>query len=70
MHVWNLRLGRDFRMALRRRLEVAIDIYNLPNVNKETGFATGANQDYTANFGKKQGSQSPRSYLASVRYQF
>lgn len=70
VHQWNLRLGRDFRMAQNRRFEVAMDIYNLPNINKATGFASGHNQDFSTNFGKKQGSQAPRTFMASVRYQF
>jgi hypothetical protein len=70
VHVWNLRLGRDFRLPQNRRVELAMDIFNLPNINRETSFATGHNQDYSENYQKTQGSQSPRTFMGSIRYQF
>jgi hypothetical protein len=70
VHVWNMRVGRDFRMAHNRRVEVAMDIYNVPNINKATGFASGHNQDFSANYQKTQGTQAPRTFMSSVRYQF
>ena len=69
-HVWNLRLGRDFRLANGRRVEVAADILNLANFNKEIGFASGFNLVSSPNYRKSQGTQSPRTFQGSIRYQF
>lgn len=70
LHVWNLRLGKDFQLPRSRRLELALDIFNVANFNKETGFAAGHNQDFSLNFRKTQGTQPPRTFLVSTRLQF
>jgi hypothetical protein len=71
---WNARVGRDFRFATRR-LEVALDVFNITNRGAVQSFLGGGNQLYSPNFAKRaDGSfigssvQPPRSAQATVRF--
>ena len=70
IHVWNVRLGRDFTLRDGRRLEAAMDIYNVANFNRETGFASGFNMTNSLNYRRTQGTQAPRSFQGSIRVVF
>ena len=73
---WNARIGRDFRFGARR-LEAALDIFNLTNRGAVQAFLNGGNQLYSPNFAKKaDGSfigstvQPPRSAQLTLRFVF
>ncbi len=75
--VWNLRVGREFRVGAGR-LSVAADVFNVTNRRADQQFQTGGNQLYnTTNYGigpdgsfRGQTRQAPRSAQLSVRYTF
>jgi hypothetical protein len=69
-HYLNIRAARDFKLAPRHRLNVAFDVLNLPNAAGFQGFLTGANQLFSANYGKGGQIQTPRTYQLSFRYMF
>ena len=69
-HYFNLRLARDFKLTTTNRINVAFDILNLPNAAGYQGFLTGANQLFSANYGKGGQVQTPRTYQLSFRYTF
>ena len=69
IHVWNLRAGYTLKLG-DRRLEAALDFYNLPNAGAEQFLFPGANQTYNPFY--KQGFlvQLPRSAQVSLRFTF
>jgi hypothetical protein len=70
IHVWNLRLGRQFKLGGERRLEIGFDVFNVLNRDSDTLFQSGANQQYSANYGRTFARQEPRSYRVSARVAF
>jgi len=75
--IWNLRVGRDFKMAGSQHLNVAVDVINVLNHNADQQFQSGGNQLYSSNFAiasdgsfRGQTRQPPRSAQISFRYQF
>ena len=73
---WNARAGRDFRIG-RRRLEAALDVFNITNRGAVQSFLGGGNQTYSPNFARRAdgtfiGSsvQPPRSAQLTVRFVF
>ena len=67
--MWNLRAGYTLAFG-SRRLETAVDFYNLPNKGSNQFLFPGANQTYNPFY--KQGflTQLPRSAQVSVRFVF
>jgi outer membrane receptor protein involved in Fe transport len=70
LHVINLRVGREFRFASERRLQLDLDVYNVGNMGRFQGFLGGANQKFSTNFGRGGQIQQPVSGQLSVRYWF
>ena len=73
---WNLRVGRDFRFGARR-LDLALDLFNVTNRGEDQQFLAGGNQTYSANYaigpdGEFRGTsrQFARQGQISVRYRF
>jgi hypothetical protein len=69
-HYLNVRVARDFKLPSATRLNVAFDVLNLPNAAGYQGFLTGANQLFSANYGKGGQIQTPRTYQVSGRFTF
>ena len=69
VHVWNLRIGRNFPFGARR-LETAIDIFNVPNQGDLQGWNTGANQTFSPNYKTGFQRQQPRSAQVWIRFVF
>jgi hypothetical protein len=72
---WNARIGRDFRFTAVRRLELAVDIFNITNRGAVQSVLGGGNQLYSPNFAKRAdgtfiGSsvQPPRSAQLTARF--
>ena len=70
LHVINLRVGRDFDFAQDRRLQLAVDFFNVGNLGRFQGFLAGANQLFNANYGKGGSVQQPFSSQVSVQFFF
>jgi hypothetical protein len=70
LHVINLRIGRDFDFPQERRLQVAVDFYNVGNLGRFQGFLAGANQLFNTNYGKGGSVQQPFSSQVSVQFFF
>jgi hypothetical protein len=70
LHIWNLRVGRDVALGQNRRVELAAEVFNLVNSDADQSFQSGGNQRYSANYGKTQLRQSPRSLRLSARFAF
>lgn len=69
LQIWNVRLGRTFRVGAAR-LEGFADVFNVPNADADQGFMSGANQTYNPNYGRTQGRQLPRSFQLGARLTF
>ncbi len=75
--IWNVRVGRDFRVG-KQRLTAAVDVVNVLNHDADQQFQSGGNQLYnTTNYAiapdgsfRGQTRQPPRSAQISFRYQF
>ena len=48
--VWNVRLGRNFRLKSTQTFEIAFDIFNVTNRGAAQQFLSGGNQLYSANY--------------------
>ena len=70
LHVINLRVGRDFDLAQDRRLQLALDFFNVGNLGRFQGFLAGANQLFNANYGQGGSVQQPISAQFSVQFFF
>jgi outer membrane receptor protein involved in Fe transport len=70
LHVINLRVGREFRFAGDRRLQLDVDFFNVGNLGRPQGFLGGANQLFSTNFGRGGQIQQPVSAQLGVRYWF
>ena len=73
---WNARAGRDFRIG-SRRVEAALDVFNITNRGAVQSFLGGGYQTYSPNFARRAdgtfiGSsvQPPRSAQLTVRFVF
>jgi hypothetical protein len=69
-HYLNVRVARDFKLVGTNRVNIAFDVLNLPNAAGFQGFLAGANQLFSANYGKGGQVQTPRTYQLSFRYSF
>ena len=63
-------VGRDFDFPQERRLQVAVDFYNVGNLGRFQGFLAGANQLFNTNYGKGGSLQQPFSSQVSVQFFF
>src|SRR5262249_51701387 len=70
LNIVNLRMGRQFQLPRRQRLEVDFDIFNLGNFGGFQGFLSGANQLYSTNYGLGGNVQQPVSGQLSLRFSF
>jgi len=70
LHIWNLRVGRDFNLGTHRSLELALDLFNVINADADQSFIAGGNQTASPNYGKGQTRQLPRSARLSARLGF
>ncbi len=69
-HYVNLRVGRVFRLHAGIRLELDLDIFNVPNLAGFQGFLPGAHQQFSTNFGKGGNVQPPRTVQLGIRFTF
>jgi outer membrane receptor protein involved in Fe transport len=70
LHIVNLRVGREFRFSTDRRIQIDLDVFNVGNLGRPQGFLGGANQMFSANFGRGGQIQQPVSAQLGVRYWF
>ena len=68
-HHLNLRVGREFQLGPNRRLQVDLDVFNVPNLAGFQGFVSGANR-LGPDFGKGGNVQPPRTVQLNVRFAF
>jgi hypothetical protein len=69
MHILNLRFGKDVRLA-GRRLETAVDLFNLTNHDAFSVLEVGANQTFSPLYGQGRLRQAPRAAQLSARFVF
>jgi hypothetical protein len=69
-HYLNVRVGRGFGLAGSRRLTVSLDFMNVLNNAGFQGFLSGANQLFSANYGKGGQVQIPRTEQLNVGFKF
>ena len=68
-HLLNLRVGKDLRFGARR-LETALDVFNLTNNPAFYLLEFGANQTFSPLYGQGRQRQAPRAAQVSVRFLF
>jgi hypothetical protein len=70
-HYLNVRVGREFHLRGSTRLELDVDVFNLPNRAGFQGFLQGAQQigDVTT-YGKGTNVQPPRTVQFGMRLSF
>jgi hypothetical protein len=69
VHVWNVRVGRTFRLP-RGRLEGAADLFNVTNHDADQTVQAGTNQLFSPFYGTGANRQFPRALQLSARYLF
>ena len=69
INVWNVRLGRNFQFGTRR-LETAVDIFNVINAGEFQAWNAGSNQLYSSNYNIGQQRQQPRAAQLWLRFAF
>lgn len=69
VHVWNLRVGRDFHVG-SHRLETAVDIFNLTNRGDLQSWQNGSNQTFSPNYKIGFQRQQPRAAQVVIRFVF
>jgi hypothetical protein len=70
LNIWNLRVGRNFRLPKQPDLELAFDVFNVLNADADQSFQSGGNQVFSTNYGKTSGRQQPQSFRLSARLTF
>lgn len=70
VHVFNVRVGREFTFDSARRVEVALNLFNLTNEGAPQTWLGGAAQDFNPNFGRGGNIQLPRTAQLYVRATF
>jgi hypothetical protein len=70
VHDWNVRAGKRLTLASRQHLDLAVDVFNVPNFGRDYLVLSGANQLYNTNYGKSSQKQLPRSVSISATYAF
>ncbi len=66
----NLRVGYDMRVRGDSQLQFALDVFNLTNQGAFEQWQSGANQQYSPNYGVGRALQFPRVFQVSARFQF
>jgi hypothetical protein len=69
-HYLNVRVGRKFAFSEGRALTVNLDLMNLMNLDGFQGFLSGANQLFSANYGKGGQVQIPRTAQLGIGFTF
>jgi hypothetical protein len=69
MHLVNLRIGKDIRFGARR-VEAALDVFNVANHDAFYLLEVGANQTFSPFFGQGRQRLAPRAAQISARYVF
>jgi hypothetical protein len=69
VYTWNLRVGRDLRLG-RRRLETALDLFNVTNRGAFQLLEIGGNQTFSPTYRQGRQRQTPRAAQVSVRLVF
>ena len=69
LHVWNVRLGRQF-VVNHVKLDAALDLFNLTNNGADQSFMQSANQTYNPLYGMTNNRQLPRSAQVVLRVAF
>jgi hypothetical protein len=69
IHIVNLRIGKDIRFGARR-LETALDVFNVTNHDAFYLLEVGANQTFSPLFGQGRQRQTPRAAQISARLLF
>jgi len=69
LHVWNLRVGKTIQFGARR-LEAALDVFNLTNHDAFYLIEQGGNQTFSPLFGRGRQRQIPRAAQVSARFVF
>jgi len=69
LHVWNLRVGKTIQFGARR-LEAALDVFNLTNHDAFYLIEQGGNQTFSPLFGRGRQRQVPRAAQVSARFVF
>jgi hypothetical protein len=69
VHTWNIRAGRRFSFG-SRRLDLAVDVFNVTDNGADQTFQFGGNQQYSPFFGQGANRQFPRAAQALVRFSF
>ena len=69
MHIWNVRIGKDIRFGARR-LETALDVFNVTNQDAFYLLESGAHQTFSPLYGQGRQRQTPRSAQISARLVF
>ena len=69
VQVWNVRIGKDIRRGARR-VEAAVDIFNVTNHDAFYLLELGANQTFSPLFGQGRQRQTPRAAQISARFVF
>jgi hypothetical protein len=67
---FNLRVGYDVKLPAARRIQLALDIFNLSNQGAYEQWESGANQQYSPNYGVGRALQFPRVFQISARFGF
>ena len=70
-HYLNLRLARGFSFQGDKRLEISLDVFNVPNLACFQGFLPGAQQlDDKNTYGRGANVQPPRTVQFGTRFSF
>ncbi len=69
LHVWNVRVGRQF-VVNRLKLDAALDLFNVTNNGADQSFMSGSNQTYNPLYGLTNNRQLPRSAQVLLRVAF
>ena len=67
--IWNIRIGKDLRVG-DRRLEAAVDVFNVTNNDAFYQFEIGAAQTFSPLYGQGRQRQAPRAAQLSLRLVF
>jgi hypothetical protein len=67
---WNAWAGREFSLGERSAVELALDVFNIPNRGAAQQFLSGGNRINTANYAGLQNIQVPRAAQLSARWKF
>ena len=70
LNIFNARIGRQFPLPHNQKVEIDANVFNLGNLGGFQGFLSGANQLFSANYGKGGNVQQPVSGQLSIRYLF